>query len=187
MLDNHDTISLLVPDVYYIYGGCTHPHVRPSSEAYLAHPTLPGSRYLCLEICSRKIARKGDAVLNLFYVTEANVQGTTLEVLENATILEDLRRIRDTAAARFGIEKVVIIPHINLRCRSGTRIPDRDDLYRFLTEGQTEFDVIDITRFIERERPELCLEDVLGDGYHYSHKMGELARACILEYFAGKV
>jgi hypothetical protein len=185
-LENHSIISLTTPRINLIYGDSIHPSVRRSTEAYLANPTLVGSHTLCLEICSRKVDRLEGSYLNHFYVTQYCEPDTALVVLENAELLEDLRQIRTIAAAKFGVSDVVVIPHINLRCRSGGRIPERDSLYTFLTEQQ-EFDVIDITRHIERVRSDLFLEDVLGDGYHYSGSVATgLARECIRAYFEVK-
>lgn len=164
-LSNYNTIDLDQKHINIIFGDSIHGEVINKTKAFISDPSITGCDTLCLEICSRKVGRLDGWYVNKFYSDRDKISGVETQVLDDSKLMEDLRQIKEIAFSRFGIKRIILIPHINLKLRSGERIKDRDSLYNFL-KTQSEFEVIDITAFIEETHPELALEDIMPDSLH---------------------
>jgi hypothetical protein len=168
--------------VNLMFGDSIHPDVIGQTKQFLAHPNIKDCKTVCIEICSRKVNRWGDKFVNNFYCDNYGISGTTPIVLDDETILEDLQVIKRLLFEKYGITRVIIIPHINLPLRSGAPIAKRADLYRVLID-QTVCEVIDITAHILKELPRATLEEIMPDGYHYESCAYTIIDDCFRSFF----
>jgi len=149
------------------FGDICHPAIAKDVKQYFVSNRLKGSDYFVMELSTKKVAYKKDcAIPYSAYYTRWNSE-YTIKMLTEAEIRADIQEIKRILKEHYGINTLVIIPHINLPLKStGKLLSERDELYRVVLELE-DVHIIDITK----NCLEGCyLEDVLPDGTHYSRE-----------------
>ena len=164
-----------------VFGDSTHPRVEPAYNAFLrlgATEWMRGVDCVALEVCTRKFGRlrPDDATsppINAFYAAQC-VPGFQAIVQTDAEMQRDLAAICDCLRLKWGVRKVLLIPHVDLP--SGTPaavVPDRRGLRavleRFAASHSTlsRVECVD-TNWLFRCRGITRMQDALHDGFHYA-------------------
>lgn len=166
---NTDRFDITKPYTYFEFGGATHPYVIENTTNYIKTPTISSCDIFCMELCSRKIVYMNDTIpLNAYYYANSNAFNTKLHILTDQEILDDILKIKSILQHKYNIQRIIIIPHINLKLKeTDKKIIDRDSLCTFLN---TIPETIPLTELLEEEDPIYRMEDILPDGFHFSNE-----------------
>ena len=127
----HNKIDLNMNDANYIYGDLLHPIVKKDSIAYCNNMNhiFDSVTTVFLEISSRKYILNNGVVYNNYYFNFYNSNNDKkISIIGDEELFSDLLHIKYLLKNKFGIESIVVIPHINLMLDNGEKIVARDDL-----------------------------------------------------------
>ncbi len=168
-LNNYNKIDLNMNDANYIYGDLLHPIVKKDSIAYCNNMNhiFDSVTSIFLEITSRKYILNNGVVYNNFYYNKNNDK--TINIIEDDELFSDLLHIKYLLKNMFGIDKIVVIPHINLLLDNGEKIVARDNLKSSLEKicKILEIEFLDINKAFPEGS---YFKDFAPDSKHYSEK-----------------
>lgn len=168
-LNNYNKIDLNMVDVNYIYGDLLHPDVKKDSIAYCNNMNhiFESVTTIFLEITSRKYIINKGTVYNNFYYNKQNDK--TINIIDDDELFSDLHHIKYLLKNMFGIETIVVIPHINLLLDNGEKIVARDSLKSSLEKicKNLKIEFLDINKAFPQGS---YFKDIAPDSTHYSEK-----------------
>lgn len=168
-LNNYNKIDLKMNDVNYIYGDLLHPIVKEDSIVYCNNMNhiFDSVTTVFLEITSRKYIINNGIVYNNFYYNKKNDK--PIHTIDDTELFSDLLHIKYLLKNLFGIESIVIIPHIDLLLDNGEKIVARDNLKSSLEKicKILKIDFLDINKAFPEGS---YFNDIAPDCLHYSKK-----------------
>ena len=180
-LNNYNKIDLNMVDANYIYGDLLHPLVKQDSIAYYNNMNhiFDSVTTIFLEITSRKYILNNGVVYNNFYYNKKNDK--TINKINDEELFSDLLHIKYLLKNMFGIESIVVIPHINLLLDNGEKIMARDNLHSSLEKicETLKIEFLDINKAFPQGS---YFKDIAPDSKHYSEKGNYIAFHYINDY-----
>ena len=168
-LNNYNKIDLNMVDANYIYGDLLHPNVKKDSITYCNNMDhiFDSVTTVFLEISSRKYILNNGTVYNNFYYNDKNDK--TINIIDDNELFSDLLHIKFMLRNMFGIDSIVVIPHINLLLDDGEKIVARDDLKSSLEQicKILKINFLDINYAFPEGS---YFKDIAPDSKHYSRK-----------------
>ena len=127
-LNNYNKIDLNMVDANFIYGDLLHPDVKKDSISYCNNMDhiFDSVTTVFLEITSRKYILNNGVVYNNFYYNKNNDK--KINIIDDSELFSDLLYIKYLLKNMFGIQSIVVIPHIDLLLDNGEKIVARDNL-----------------------------------------------------------
>ena len=154
-------------DANFIYGDLLHPDVIKDSISYITNMEriFDSVTTIFLEITSRKYILKNGVVYNNFYYNKQNDK--EINIIDDDEVFSDLLHIKYLLKNLFGIESIVVIPHINLLLEDGKKIAARNDLKYSLEKicKTLEIEFLDINNAFPKGT---FFKDIAPDALHYS-------------------
>lgn len=185
-LNNYNKIDLNMVDANYIYGDLLHPNVKKDSITYCDNMNhiFNSVTTIFLEITSRKYIINNGVVYNNYYYNSNNDK--QIKIIEDGELYSDLLHIKFLLKNLFGIESIVVIPHINLLLENGKKIAARDDLKSSLEKicKLLNINFLDINNAFPEGS---YFKDIAPDSKHYSKKGKSIASSYLNDYLTGFV
>ncbi len=180
-LNNYNKIDLDMIDANYIYGDLLHPDVKIDSIVYCNNMDniFDSVTTIFLEITSRKyILNKGEVYNNFYYNKNDDKK---YNIIDDDELFSDLLYIKYLLKNRFGIESIVIIPHINLLLDNGEKIGGRDNLKSSLEKlcEILNIEFLDINNAFPEGS---YFRDIAPDSTHYSKKGNSIVLPYVNDY-----
>ena len=180
-LNNYNRIDLNMDDANYIFGDLLHPIVRKKSITYCynANHIFDSVTTIFLEITSRKYIINNGIVYNNFYYNTKNDK--KYMYISDDELYSDLLHIKYLLKNMFGIESIVVIPHIDLLLDNGEKIAARDNLKLSLEKicEILKIEFLDINKAFPEGS---YFKDIAPDSLHYSEKGNSIASQYINDY-----
>lgn len=183
-LNNYNKIDLDMVDANYIYGDLLHPIVKKDSITYCnsMNHIFDSVSTVFIEISSRKYVVNNGIVYNNFYY---NKKDKKVNIIKDKELFSDLLHIKYLLKNMFGIESIIIIPHINLLLDNGEKIDARDQLKNSLENicKKLKIEFLDINNAFPEGS---YFKDIAPDTKHYSKKGNYLASKYINNFLYKK-
>ena len=168
-LNNFNKIDLNMVDANFIYGDLLHPTVKNDSISYCNNMDriFDSVTTIFLEITSRKYVLNNGIVYNNFYFNHNNDK--TVNIIGDGELFSDLLYIKYLLKNMFGIESIVVIPHIDLLLDNGGKIVGRDNLRSSLEKicKSLKIEFLDINKAFPEGS---YFKDFAPDSLNYSKK-----------------
>jgi len=173
-LKNYKTIDLNQVDANQVWGDIVHPAIAPQSKAFMdsVDEAFDNINGVVLEVSTRRVYMDNETPLNAFYVDyyRACKDSYKLIVLTDDELHRDLKFIKNHIQNVYGIDKLAVIPHVNLPLKDGSTISERVSLCRVLETICTDLDIvyIDLAKiYCLNTNTTLYLDDILPNQIHY--------------------
>lgn len=183
-LNNYNKIDLKMVDANYIFGDLVHPICKNDSIAYCNNMDhiFDSVTTIFLEISSRKYILNNGVVYNNYYFNFYNSNNDKkISIISDEELFSDLLHIKYLLKNKFGIESIVVIPHINLLLENGEKIAGRNNLVSSLKKicKILNIEFLDINKAF----PEgTYFKDIAPDSKHYSEKGNLLVSQYMNDY-----
>lgn len=180
-LNNYNKIDLNMDDANFIYGDLLHPLVKKDSILYVSNMEhiFDSVTTIFLEITSRKYILKDGVVYNNFYYNKQ--KDKPINIIDDDELFSDLLHIKYLLKNLFGIDSIVVIPHIDLLLDNGEKIAARNDLKHSLEKicETLEIGFLDINNAFPKGS---FFKDIAPDALHYSEKGNSMVFAYINDF-----
>lgn len=183
-LNNYNKIDMNMENVNYIYGDLLHPIVEKESIAYCNNMDhiFDSVTTIFLEITSRKYILNNGTIYNNYYYNFYNKENDKeMNIIDDDELFSDLLHIKFLLKNLFGIESIVIIPHIDLFLENGEKISGRNNLKSSLEKicGILNIEFLDINKSFPKGS---YFKDIAPDSKHYSENGKSIVFPFIKEY-----
>lgn len=183
-LNNYNKIDLNMDDANYIYGDLLHPLCIHDSVVYCNNMNhiFDSVTTVFLEITSRKYILNNGVIFNNYYYNHYNRNNDkTITIIDDDELFSDLRDIKSLFKNLFGIESLVVIPHISLLLDNGEKIDAREDLKSSLEKicEILNIEFLDVNKAFPEGS---YFKDFAPDSKHYSKKGSSLALSYVNDY-----
>ncbi|WP_296866291.1 hypothetical protein [uncultured Methanobrevibacter sp.] len=183
-LNNYNKIDLKMVDANYIFGDLVHPICKNDSIAYCNNMNhiFDSVTTIFLEITSRKYILNNGLVYNNYYFNFYNSNNDKkISIIGDEELFSDLLHIKYLLKNKFGIESIVVIPHINLMLDNGEKIVGRDNLVSSLERicKILNIEFLDINKAFPEGS---YFKDFAPDSKHYSKKGNSIVSQYINDY-----
>ena len=141
---------------------------------------------IVVEVCTRKVYMHNTIPLNAFFVDfyQEECAEYKLITLTDDELISDLMFIKKYILEEYGIQKLAVIPHVNLPLRdTNNLLPERVSLSKALEKACISYniDYIDPAKInFLKTNTTPYIEDILYDSFHYSYD--SVIFQLILEY-----
>lgn len=177
--NNYNKIDFNMDDVNSIFGDLLHHSVKKDSITYCynADHIFDSVTTIFLEITSRKYKLNNGIVHNYFYYTKEE----TYQQISDDELFNDLLHIKQLLKNLFGIESIVVIPHIDLLLDNGEKIAARDNLKLSLENicKILKIEFLDINKAFPEGS---YFKDIAPDCLHYSENGKKIVFQYINDY-----
>ena len=185
-LHNYNRIDLSMNDIYYIYDAITHPAVIADSYKYcqLQSGIFDHVDTVYIEITTRKIRINNNWIYNNFLCEKYDYRtDLPLYILTDEDLYTDLNYIKQFLKIYLGIDKLVVISHIDLLLEDNTHIKSRHALAQSLKKicSKSNIEFIDISEAFGEFK---YFKDIAPDCNHYSQEGKRLAYDYMNRYLA---
>ena len=178
-LNNFENLYFEDTIANFIYGGCRHPLNYPLAVAFRENfkfNSVDSVDAVICEICSNKVYMQGDVPFNAYLIKDlTNTRiGFQEIIMTKEDIYNDLQIIKDILFNKFNISKLEIITHVDLPLEDNKFIVDRRSLVENLEQVCVDLNIkcYSTGKIILKEYPNILLNTVLHDGFHYQNYDG---------------
>ena len=183
-LNNYNKIDSNMVDVNYIYGDLLHPVCKKDSITYCNNMDriFNSVTTIFLEITSRKYILNNGVVYNNYYYNYYNKKNDKeTKIINDDELFSDLLHIKFLLKSNFGINSIVVIPHIDLLLDNGEKIVARDNLKTSLEKICKILNIkfLDINKAFPEGS---YFKDIAPDSKHYSEKGNSIVWPYINNY-----
>lgn len=183
-LNNYNKIDLKMVDANYIFGDLVHPICKNDSITYCNNMDhiFDSVTTIFLEISSRKYILNNGVVYNNYYFNFYNSNNDKkISIISDEELFSDLLHIKYLLKNKFGIESIVVIPHINLMLENGEKIAGRNNLMSSLKKicKILNIEFLDINKAFPEGS---YFKDIAPDSKHYSEKGNTLVSQYMNDY-----
>ena len=179
-LNNYNKIDLNMVDANYIYGDLLHPDVKKDSFTYCNNMNriFDSVTTVFLEITSRKYVLNNGVVYNNFYYDRHD---KSINIIDDDELFSDLLHIKYLLKNMFGVESIVVIPHIDLLLDNGEKIVARDNLKSSLEKicKTLNIEFLDVNKAFPEKS---YFKDFAPDSTHYSIEGEHIVFSYINDY-----
>lgn len=174
-LKNYKTIDINQDGINMLWGDIAHPGVVAQSKVFLDNidTAFDGIDSMVLEVCTRKVCMYNQTPLSAFYVHAYRAYQAEQEfiILTDSELRSHLEFIKKHIAQEHGIQKLAVLPHVNLPSRgSDDLIPERASLCVALETACADLDItyVDPAKIYSLKNGTIpYLETILPDMIHY--------------------